>query len=154
MFAVDTTEPVITQCPQSQAQLSNTLGSTLGFIVPKAQATDNSGIAPTIQYSTVTPGVIIFDSPASTIFASNVPIGVTIVTVTATDQANNMATCTFTLTVSGESVGWSRNLPDCSHNNNVIIITFIKRRLSSQPILRCYTRTNIREKKYSISNIT
>ncbi|XP_072051852.1 hyalin-like [Amphiura filiformis] len=98
--AVDTTPPTITSCPQNQALQISTGGTTRSFTVSQAQATDNSGINPTIGYTTPNPGVSIFDNAVGSVFVNNVPVGVTIITVTATDGFNNMAMCTFTITIS------------------------------------------------------
>ena len=51
-----------------------------------ASATDNVTASPVITYS----------QASGTVF----PLGVTTVTVTATDEAGNSATCSFTVTVS------------------------------------------------------
>ena len=73
-------------------------------------ATDTSGIPPTISYSSNPPGVS-FTQAGTSYAANNVPAGMTTVIVTATDNANNMATCTFTL-----NGMWSRQEITAAHN--------------------------------------
>ena len=61
-----------------------------------ATATDDSGLPPTITYTTNT-GVQIFSGGSTTVIANNLQAGMTEVTATARDNNNNMASCTFNL---------------------------------------------------------
>ena len=63
---------------------------------PAATATDDSGIPPTVTYTTNT-GVQVFGGGSTTVVANNLQSGMTEVTATARDNNNNMATCTFNL---------------------------------------------------------
>ena len=75
---------------------------------PRATATDDSGIPPTITYSTTTPGVTFFEGGTG-ILANNIQQAGTIpVTVTATDNNNNVATSTFDLTIACKSVQFNK----------------------------------------------
>ncbi|WP_224241353.1 ELWxxDGT repeat protein [Hyalangium gracile] len=79
----DTTPPVVT-CPAgSTAEATGASGATVTY--PPATATDDQTTAPVLSYSHPSGGVF--------------PLGVTTVTVTATDEAGNGATCNFTITV-------------------------------------------------------
>ncbi len=76
---VDVTAPVLT-CPANVARGTNKLDGT-EVDYPAATATDDSGEAPSLTYSKASGAVF--------------PVGTTTVTVTATDGADNEATCTF-----------------------------------------------------------
>ena len=95
-------EPVITSTPPSQ---SFTLQpDQTSVIFPSATATDDSGIPPTITYSTTTPGVTFLES-GTAILANNIQQAGTIpVTVTVTDNNNNVVTSTFVLTIACKSI--------------------------------------------------
>jgi hypothetical protein len=77
----DAQAPVIT-CPPDITVYTAGTSATVDFTV---NATDNSGVPPTVV-----------SSPAS---GSSFPIGTTAVTSTATDAAGNTSTCSFTVTV-------------------------------------------------------
>ncbi len=80
---VDTTPPVIT-CPANvRAAMTSVSGAVVAW--PDATATDAVTAMPSITYS-----------PAS---GAQYPLGVTTVTATATDDAGNASSCTFTVTV-------------------------------------------------------
>ena len=82
---VDRTPPILGSCPANQvANATSPAGATVNY--PATTATDTCG-APTVSYS----------QNSGTLFA----IGDTTVTVTATDAANNQATCNFTVHVKG-----------------------------------------------------
>ena len=103
-FVVDMV-PVIT-CPTTPT-------SPLSFILQpgqtsvtfnRATATDDSGITPTITYSTTTSGVQFLEG-GTQILASNIQQAGTIpVTATATDNNNNQASCTFNLMIESKSI--------------------------------------------------
>ncbi|MEI6716024.1 MAG: HYR domain-containing protein, partial [Verrucomicrobiota bacterium] len=80
----DTTPPTLTLPSNVTASATSASGATVTY--PAATATDNVTANPTITYS----------KASGTVF----PIGASTVTVTATDAANNIATGTFTVTVS------------------------------------------------------
>ena len=102
--------PGITSCPSDQTVNLPPGSTSTAVIFPQAVATDTSGIPPTVSYSSNPPGVSF--TPAGTSYvANNVPAGMTTVIVTATDNANNMATCTFTL-----NGMWSRQEITAAHN--------------------------------------
>ncbi len=81
----DTIAPTISNCPNSQSYTVpiGTSVQTVTWTEPTAQ--DNTGVLPTL-ISTHQPG-------------DEFPIGDTDVIYTATDQAGNSATCTFTITI-------------------------------------------------------
>ena len=92
---MDAQQPTITNCPTNQA-VQTTAGMTTTVSFAPAAATDNSGIDPTITYTTLSSGVT-FSQGAGIVTAYNAGVGQTIVTVTATDGSNNVAFCTFTV---------------------------------------------------------
>ena len=65
---------------------------------PGATATDDSGLPPTITYTTSAPGVQVFPS-GTNVIAVNVQPGTILVTATARDNNGNMAECTIILTI-------------------------------------------------------
>ena len=92
--------PVIT-CPSSPQTATLPQGQN-SVTFARATATDNSGIPPTIVYSTTTPGVMFLDG-GTIILANNIQQAGTIpVTATATDNNGNQAFCTFNLLVVGK----------------------------------------------------
>jgi formylglycine-generating enzyme required for sulfatase activity len=80
----DTTAPILTLPANVTASATSASGAVVSY--PAASATDNVSASPVITYS----------QASGTVF----PLGVTNVTVTATDGAGNSATGTFTVTVS------------------------------------------------------
>lgn len=80
----DTTAPVLTLPSNVTVNATSSSGAVVNYGV--ATATDNAAVSPTITHS----------KASGTIF----PIGVTPVTVTATDVAGNVSSGTFTVTVS------------------------------------------------------
>ena len=111
IFYLADPQPVIT-CPSSPQTATLPQGQN-SVTFPRATATDNSGIPPTIAYSTTTPGVTFLEG-GTNILASNIQQAGTIpVTATATDNNNNQASCTFNLVIVGKSVLiyviWSRD---------------------------------------------
>ncbi|XP_072013737.1 hyalin-like [Amphiura filiformis] len=89
-------------CPSDPAtvELRSSTGTTTAVSFPRPSATDDGGL-PTLEYASTPPGIMFFESTGNTVLATNVNVGMTTVTVTATDTANNMASCTFELTVTG-----------------------------------------------------
>lgn len=84
---IDTRPPVI-NCPTTPICVTATPGQTSKMVTyPTPTATDNCPGQPTITCS-----------PAS---GSNFPLGITTITCTATDAANNSASCQFTVAVNG-----------------------------------------------------
>jgi ELWxxDGT repeat protein len=82
-LAVDTLPPVLT-CPAPiLAEAASAAGAQVTY--PAATATDNASTALTVNHS----------HPSGSTF----PLGVTQVTASATDEAGNVGTCTFTITV-------------------------------------------------------
>ncbi len=79
----DTMPPVIQVHPDVMVGTADPTGSQVTFAA--ADVTDNSGNAPTVEYS-----------PAN---GSHFPLGTTLVTITATDATGNVATSTFKVTV-------------------------------------------------------
>ena len=89
---------MITMCPSNQrvdieANAATTPTATVTF--PVAVATDSSGNPVNIQYTSAP--AVTFQVNAGTVTASGVRVGTTVVTVTATDSANNPATCPFNI---------------------------------------------------------
>ncbi len=80
----DTTPPVLSLPTNIAVNASSASGASVTY--PAATATDNVTASPTITYS----------NASGTVF----PLGVTTVTVTATDAAGNVSTGSFTVTVS------------------------------------------------------
>ena len=87
-LATDSQPPVFTSCPRNIMEYAGT-DRTARITWNPPNATDNSGIPPNISFSGV----------------ANPPVqlgeGVYIVNYTATDQANNKAVCSFTITIKG-----------------------------------------------------
>jgi hypothetical protein len=91
----DVTPPVIVNCPPSQNVPTTGTNATVSFTMPTA--TDACSAA---TLTTSAP-------PNAAIY----PLGTTTVNINATDAANNVATCTFTITVtSAQQGGCSNNL--------------------------------------------
>jgi gliding motility-associated-like protein len=84
-FAPDVTAPTIT-CPNAVSATTNAGCTATGVILGTATATDNCTMSPTITNNAPSP----------------FPLGATIVIWTAMDAANNMSTCTQTVTVSDD----------------------------------------------------
>ncbi|XP_072046868.1 hyalin-like [Amphiura filiformis] len=80
---VDTSPPVIMNCPNDRTEIIATSSTTVEWIEPSA--TDDSGITPTRSRSN-TPG-------------SEFNVGTTVVTYTFTDGSGNTAMCTFNVIV-------------------------------------------------------
>jgi hypothetical protein len=80
----DNIPPIITSCPVNITRTAMIGSSSAVVSYPAAAATDNCG-APTITYSNAS--------------GSSFNVGTTTVTVTATDDSLNTATCSFTVTV-------------------------------------------------------
>src|SRR6266508_458911 len=81
------TIPPVIACPVNVVMTLplNTMDTQMVFYYPEPSATDNCTASPTITTS----------QASGTVF----PVGLTTVNVTATDAANNQATCSFTVTV-------------------------------------------------------
>ena len=102
MHLVDNQLPVIT-CPQPQVTGTATTTLTL----PGATATDDSGITPTITYTSSTPTVqVLTQAGQNTALVSNLnlpTVGSTeTVTATATDNNGLTAMCTFQITATSK----------------------------------------------------
>ncbi|XP_072051832.1 uncharacterized protein [Amphiura filiformis] len=83
--AVDSTPPVITNCPQTTTQ-TVPLGTSFASVTwTEPTATDNSGIAP-VRFGSHQPG-------------ESFPVGTSQVTYIFTDQAGNDAICSFSVVV-------------------------------------------------------
>lgn len=98
---VDTTAPVVS-CPSNVTVYLplNSTAVSMPVSYSPASATDNCDSSVTIGYSQASGSVF--------------PVGTTTVTVTATDDANNSSTCTFTVTVLYDFTGFFapvENLP-------------------------------------------
>ncbi len=99
LFCSSVDPPPTILCPPNLSANPNSGTNTAFIVIDAAMATDDSPVTPTIQYTTDSAGVQILDGFGTPfIYASNVPVGVTTVTATATDDTNNMASCTFTIT--------------------------------------------------------
>ena len=111
ILTVDTTAPTITGCPSTQQvdiQLNAATTPTATVTFPVPLATDSSGSPVSIAYTSVPPGLFFaVNTVSGTVLVRNVPIGTTVVMVTATDNANNPVTCRFNIV--GNS-GNSKNL--------------------------------------------
>ena len=85
VVVVDNTPPVISGCNTSDipAVADGNCGATVNWVIPTS--TDNCGV----------PSLISSHDPGDTF-----PVGTTIVTYTATDNAGNISTCTFKVIVS------------------------------------------------------
>ena len=105
--------PEIT-CPADPPAQALTSGSVTALTFNGATATDDSGVTPTIQYTSNPIGVTFLEQNANVVLAINVGIGRTIVTATATDGNNNMATCTFFLTVTCMYFVSYKNVSSCT----------------------------------------
>ena len=94
--------PVIT-CPALPSSFTLQPGQD-SVTFNRATATDDSGITPTITYSTSSPGVTFFDG-GTLILAINIQqVGTIPVTATATDNNNNQASCTFNLMIESKGI--------------------------------------------------
>lgn len=85
--ASDAIAPQFSNCPSNIIVTTSTNSSFVNWTAPTAS--DNCSSNPVVT-SNYTPG-------------SNFPVGTTIVTYTATDNMNNEATCSFTVTVNSQS---------------------------------------------------
>jgi uncharacterized repeat protein (TIGR01451 family) len=91
---VDTTAPVITSCPTNVTVYLplNSTAVSMPVSYSAATATDNCDSSVAIGYSQASGSVF--------------PVGTTTVNVTATDDANNSSTCSFTVTVLYDFTGF------------------------------------------------
>nr|XP_006817910.1 PREDICTED: uncharacterized protein LOC100373477 [Saccoglossus kowalevskii] len=85
VVSLDTTEPVITNCPPDVYANTDFMMNTGVVSWSEPTATDDSGVTPSLTA----------DWSSGSLF----PIGVTTVTYTATDASSNTALCTFVVTV-------------------------------------------------------
>lgn len=103
---IDTENPIINGCP-SDIVVSNdlgTCGAVVNYVAPGA--TDNCTLAS-----------IIGDHNSGEVF----PIGTTTVTYTATDAANNVSTCSFTITVNGTNPTAVTTISSNADFNNICL---------------------------------
>ena len=96
MFPSVDPPPTIISCPSDETVNLQPGSTSTAIVFPQAVAIDTSGNPPTITYSS-NPAGVSFTQAGTSYIANNVPAGMTTVIVTATDNASNMATCTFTL---------------------------------------------------------
>ena len=101
-ISADNQPPVIT-CPPNQ--VTGTATTTL--TIPGATATDDSGIAPTISYTSNTPTVqYLMQAGQNSVLVSNLNLptvgSIETVTATATDNAGLTDSCTFQITATSK----------------------------------------------------